>query len=736
MPDFEANILLVDDDEPSRYVKCRVLRRIGWNVIEAGDGATALELLAERPFDLVVLDVNLPDMNGIEVCRRIKERSPDVMVLQTSATCVGWEDRVLGFEQGADGYLVEPAQEAELVAQVRALLRIKVAERRQANAEALLAHALEASSLGAWEWDVSDNRVIASRAVRKLLDLSSEPLIGEQSWLTTVLPEDRPILEAALSEAIAKREMLEVEFRVRRADGQIRWLSARGRTVTSAVRLRMIGVVLDITERKLAEEQAARLAAIVAQSPEAIISYDLSHRIQSWNSGAEALFGFSAEEAIGMTAQETIVSPEYFEESRRIHEQVLAGNPQSVETRRRRKDGKLIDVALTAAHIRDRRGRIVGKLAIVRDITEKKRAERALIAAQQRMRAVLESVPVGICFSDDPSCERVTGNTTLLRQFELEPGTPLSLSSADRISNPIRVICGNRELSMSEMPLMRAVVENRVIEPMELEIQLPSGRHWFCEVSAAPVTGPSGEVIGGVAVTVDITERKRTEQHINLLIAETNHRAKNLLSVVQGIARLTAPASDPVVFAERLSQRLRALAINQDLLVQTNWQGIEFEDLVRSQLEPFQGLVSSRCTISGPHLRVSASAAQAIGMALHELATNAAKYGALSGPQGRLEVKWDIDTAGPRPMFHIKWREFGGPVVEPPSRAGFGHTVIVRFVQQALGADVKLNYNPAGVEWEVTAAAEQVIERGSNLRPKALAGAADTSRDTWPHEYQ
>lgn len=713
MPEILTDILLVDDDEPSRYVKSRILRQIGWNVVEAGDGATALRLVKQRAFDLVVLDVNLPDMSGLEVCRRIKEYAPDLMVLQTSATYVSWEDRVVGMNQGADGYLVEPVHDAELVAQIRALLRIKSAERRQAEAEAVLAHALESSAIGAWDWDLITNRYSYSRGHWQLLHLQPKEMGEGIPWCEIVLPEDLPSLKAAFEEAVEKRQVFDVEFRIRRNDGQIRWLASRGRVVTSGDRPRMMGVTLDVTERKRAEEHAARLAAIVAQSPDAIVSYDLDHRIRSWNSGAEALFGYSAEEAIGKTPSETIVPPEQREEALQIIKRITAGRSESVETRRRRKDGTIIDVAITAAPIRDRHGNTVGKSAILRDISDRKEAERALFAARQRLEAILEAVPVGISYSDDPSCQRVIGNSALLRQLEVEPGANVSPSAPDSSApgRHIRYFSSGRELPPDELPLQRAVSENRIIEPSEMDIELPSGRRWISEASGAPIRGPRGEVIGGVAVYVDITERKRAEQHINLLMAETNHRAKNLLSVVQGIARLTAPEADPSVFADRLSQRLRALAINQDLLVQTNWQGIEFNDLVRSQLDPFKELFENRLTIAGPNLRVSAAAAQAIGMALHELATNASKYGALSWGHGQLNIRWDLEGSGREQRFCIKWSETNGPPVEEPRRKGFGHTVIVQMVEQALEADVRLSYHRQGVVWEVVAPAENVLER-------------------------
>src|SRR5690606_12728148 len=125
------------------------------------------------------------------------------------------------------------------------------------------------------------------------------------------------------------------------------------------------------------------------------------------------------------------------------------------------------------------------------DITERKQAERALFAARQRMQAVLEAVPVGISFSDDVSCTRVIGNSAMQRQFEVEPNSNLSATAPDPDApgRRIRFLQDGRELSPDELPLLKAVNENRVVEPMELEIELPSGRHWFAEASGAPIRG-------------------------------------------------------------------------------------------------------------------------------------------------------------------------------------------------------------------------------------------------------
>jgi two-component sensor histidine kinase len=174
-----------------------------------------------------------------------------------------------------------------------------------------------------------------------------------------------------------------------------------------------------------------------------------------------------------------------------------------------------------------------------------------------------------------------------------------------------------------------------------------------------------------VCVAQDVTERKAHEQHIQLLMREVNHRSKNMLSLVQAIARQTA-AREPEDFIGCFTERIQALAANQNLLIQNEWKGVDVEELVRAQLAHFADLVGSRIAVDGPKLRLNATAAQAIGLTLHELATNAGKYGSLSTEMGRVDMSWGIanDT------LTLRWTEREGPPVSPPQRRGFGTTVM------------------------------------------------------------
>lgn len=213
----------------------------------------------------------------------------------------------------------------------------------------------------------------------------------------------------------------------------------------------------------------------------------------------------------------------------------------------------------------------------------------------------------------------------------------------------------------------------------------------------------------GTALVEAAELREQAEQQILLLMREVNHRSKNMLAVVQAIAR-QMPSHDPKQFVRQFSDRIVGLAASQDLLIESNWQGVRVADLVRSQLALFRELIGTRIEISGPPVRLQPPAAQAIGMALHELATNASKYGALADSNGRVRVSWRMQGSGEEREFVLVWAEQDGPPVTPPERRGFGYTIMVAMVEKSLDAAVTIDYAPSGLVWKVVAPARCTYE--------------------------
>jgi two-component sensor histidine kinase/CHASE3 domain sensor protein len=232
---------------------------------------------------------------------------------------------------------------------------------------------------------------------------------------------------------------------------------------------------------------------------------------------------------------------------------------------------------------------------------------------------------------------------------------------------------------------------------------------WIEALGLTQFEGVAGErgATGVVGTVADITERKHHEEREHLLMREMNHRAKNMLGLVQAIARQTA-TRNPEDFIERFSERIQSLSANQELLVRNEWKGVEIGNLVRAQLAHFADLIGSRIALQGPMLRLKAACAQAIGLALHELATNAGKYGALSTETGRVDICWKTEGD----TFTMSWVERDGPPVSAPKRRGFGTVVMEAMTERSVDGTVDLDYSFSGLSWRLTCPAANAV--GSN----------------------
>jgi len=222
---------------------------------------------------------------------------------------------------------------------------------------------------------------------------------------------------------------------------------------------------------------------------------------------------------------------------------------------------------------------------------------------------------------------------------------------------------------------------------------------------------PDGKAHRLISIVADVTERKAAEDHAKFLMHELSHRSKNLLAVIQSISRRTARTTTTMKeFESRFGQRLQGLAASHDVLVRNSWQGAPLAGLMRQQLMPFLDLQSSRVELTGPDIVITAEATQAIGLAIHELATNATKYGALSVPAGKVRISWafNSESLASRELL-LKWVEQDGPRIVPPSRNGFGHLVIGEMIERSLNAKVALEFASHGLEWSVSIPATNLV---------------------------
>lgn len=238
-------------------------------------------------------------------------------------------------------------------------------------------------------------------------------------------------------------------------------------------------------------------------------------------------------------------------------------------------------------------------------------------------------------------------------------------------------------------------VEVRVLWPDHSE-------HWI-RLNGRVRVGPEGG-LSLVGVTQDITERRLADERQGLLLHELNHRVKNTLATVQSVASMTRRAAeqgDPGAW-DAFVGRIQGLAKTHDLLTATQWQGALLDDVLKSELEPYQDTMRQRIRLRGPKVSLQPSAVLALGLAIHELATNATKYGSLTVPDGKVSVMWAVAPSLRPPVLIVEWVESGGPPVAPPRRQGFGTRLIQRGLAQQLGGEIKLDFQPGGVRCVIT----------------------------------
>ena len=235
------------------------------------------------------------------------------------------------------------------------------------------------------------------------------------------------------------------------------------------------------------------------------------------------------------------------------------------------------------------------------------------------------------------------------------------------------------------------------------------GARWH-DLHVEPLRNETGDIIGLTCASIDVTERKESEAHLRLLLRELTHRSKNLLAVIQAMARQTARHAGSIDgFLAQFGARLQALAASHDLLVRESWYGASIGELIRSQLADHLEKSAGQVVIDGPDIALKPEAAQNLGLALHELAVNAEKFGALSVPSGRISVTWNQRETAEGAFVELDWREQLGPKVKARRKKGFGSMVIEHNLARALDAKVDLAFEPEGLHCNVMIPASQIL---------------------------
>ena len=316
-----------------------------------------------------------------------------------------------------------------------------------------------------------------------------------------------------------------------------------------------------------------------------------------------------------------------------------------------------------------------------------------------RYRRLFEAAHDGVLLIDPDTCKIVDANPYMTNLLEY--------SHAELIGKELFEIGLLSDKVASQNMFQNLTVEHFVrFENMPLLSK--NGRHQQVEI-VANLYDENDQPIVQCNIR-DISERRNAEEHDRLMMAEVNHRSMNLLAVVQAVIHQTSCSSENDKFVQLLIKRIHGLSASQDLLVKSFGLGVDLEQLVKAQLAHFKDLIGTRVLIDGPSFRLTPAAAQSIGMVLHELATNAGKYGALSNLAGQVNISWHVDAMEPATLS-ISWMERGGPVVIPPTRTGFGRLVVGRMVEAATAGSAIVEYAESGFSWALRAPIAETQQR-------------------------
>jgi PAS domain S-box-containing protein len=526
------------------------------------------------------------------------------------------------------------------------------------------------------------------------------PELGKSEWCGSwrlYWPDGRPMRHDECPMAVALKEGRPIrgaEAAAERPDGtRVPFLAYptplrdRSGALTGAV-----NTLIDITERKRNEEFEQQLVTIVESSDDAILSEDLDGIIGTWNPGAKRLFGYTAEEVIGKPITLLIPMDRHDEESD-ILSRIRRGQCiDHYETVRQRKDGSLIEISVTASPIKNAEGRIIGASKIARDITERKRFEEF----EKRFFSIVESSDDAIVSKDldgiirtwNPGAERLFGYT-----------------AEEVIGKPITLLIP-MDRHDEECDILSRIRRGECIDHYETVRERKDGSLVEISVTVSPLKDAEGRIIGASKIARDITERKRAQEQQNLLLREMSHRVKNLFAVTSGLVTLSArSARTPADMAEAVRDRLGALARAQGLtrpgLINGNGkpcQDTTLHALVQTIFAPYVDPEHSKdhgfYIITGPCLPIGGNAVTSVALVLHELATNAAKYGALSSPGGYIHIDWSVK----KDELLLTWKEHGGPYLDGPAEhEGFGSSLVRRLVTDQFGGQLSYDWKSKGL---------------------------------------
>ena len=611
-----------------------------------------------------------------------------------------------------------------LIGGVNMLLDIserKQAEKLLAERNTQLALAGKVGLVGTFAYDLASGRMHVSAGYATIHGLPEGTRdTSRAEWRARIHPDDLARLDVHFQRAVAEgRSEHYSEYRILHAEAGTRWIESRSRIYydRDGVARRIVGANIDLTERKKTEavlkESENRLADALAAGQVMAFEWDARTRASRRSDNAALVIDAS----IGAVSQFfSRVHPEDREGFKAAIRGLHPDNPSyTLSFRFCCPNGRQVWLEETAKAEFDEQGGLLRIKGLTRNISDRKRAEDALAERNMQLSLAGKAALVGsYSYGLDTDVIHVSEGYAALHG--LPEGTVVTTRSEWRAR-------AHPEDRDRVAQLRQEAYCKRISEyDIEYRIVRPDNSLRWIESRSLILYNRAGIPQRVVGVNIDVTERKRTEDRQRILVAELDHRVKNLLSTISAVAAHTMDASSSMQqFVAAFDGRIRSMALTHELLSGHRWQGIPLAQLLRRELAPYA--TKSNTDIGGPEVLLSAEAGQTIAMVVHELTTNAAKYGALSRREGLVSVRWHWPCNGAVPeRLRIDWREIGGPAVAVRAKSSYGSSVITDLVPYELGGTADLQFAAEGVCCRLTLPAEWV--RGGRQSSVERAAAA------------
>jgi len=591
---------------------------------------------------------------------------------------------------------------------------ISVDDLKTSSAETRLQLALSAGRMGTWSYDLRTGQQVWDEQQYTLFGVPPGTEVTRELFMSLVLPADYPSVQFTSAD-LRPGHFHDTEFRIRRPDGETRWLTARSfaRHDASGKPIERFGVNWDITEQKQREIDQSDIERRLALATEAAQLGIWEWRVETgtfyYSSRARQIYGFTADQEITYPLLQARTHPDDYRFVEPAVARALDPKVRSHETYRYRitradtgEERWLVAHGNATFDGAGEAARPISYVGTLQDVTDDIRLEQSLEDERVRLTLALAAGDLAI-WELDPRTNTIIASRELNRLYRFPEDARPRLEDYTSLYAP-------GELDRIQAEVTSSVAQGDTSIRYEGKHQWPDGVVKWVGVRAQVMLDPRDKSpVRVIGVAMDVTERHLAEERMLITTRELQHRVKNTLTVVQAIATQTLRSAETKEAGlAAFSGRLHALAAATELITRGNWVTVDISDIVEEITQPYREDRSERFRIAGPRMPINSRDATSLGMALHELCTNALKYGALSTDRGSVEIEWSRNADG---HLHLRWQERDGPAVSATHGRGFGTRLLTNGLFDPGSGTVDLDFASDGVVCDIRLALGDVSVR-------------------------